>query len=122
MSANIPANFSGELFKEKYSLSDGDFKTIHGTIVCPALPGLTTEDLLDCIVDMEKFARINDRRDNAKVNAKAIPNWAGWDEDQATSYIDSNVTDLASAKTVLKAMARMIIALRDSKWPDLPED
>ena len=32
---------------------------------------------------------------------------------QAETYIDNNVTDLASAKAALKKIARMIIALRD---------
>lgn len=32
---------------------------------------------------------------------------------QATAWIDSNVTNLASAKTALKRLAEMIIYLRD---------
>jgi hypothetical protein len=32
---------------------------------------------------------------------------------QAVNWIDANVTDLASAKTALKLMARMLIVLRD---------
>lgn len=32
---------------------------------------------------------------------------------QAVAWIDANVTDLASAKTALKLMARMLIVLRD---------
>lgn len=41
--------------------------------------------------------------------------------EQAVKYINNNVTDLASAKTVLKLMARMLIAMRDEIWSDLPE-
>jgi len=55
----------------------------------------------------------------AKAQASAIPNWASWTEIQATDYVDNNVTDLASAKVVLRAMARMMIALRNERWPDL---
>ena len=40
---------------------------------------------------------------------------------QAVAYIENNVTTLASAKVVLKIMARMLIALRDETWPELPE-
>jgi hypothetical protein len=40
---------------------------------------------------------------------------------QAVDYIETNVTSLATAKTVLKIMARIIIAMRDEIWPDLPE-
>ena len=32
---------------------------------------------------------------------------------QAAAWIDSNVTDLASARTALKQLARMVLALRD---------
>jgi nitrogen regulatory protein PII-like uncharacterized protein len=41
--------------------------------------------------------------------------------EQAVEYINKNVTDLASAKKVLKLMARMLIAMRDEIWSDLPE-
>jgi len=51
--------------------------------------------------------------------ARAIPGWATWDETQALDYIAANVTDLASAKIVLAAMARIILALRDATWPAL---
>jgi hypothetical protein len=40
---------------------------------------------------------------------------------QAVAYIETNVTSLATAKTVLKVMARILIALRDETWPDLPD-
>ncbi len=59
--------------------------------------------------------------DEAQANAAAIPNWATWDETQAQDYIDANVTTLASARTVLKAFARLLVALRDAQWPNLAE-
>jgi hypothetical protein len=40
---------------------------------------------------------------------------------QAVNYIETNVTNLATAKDVLKIMARMLIAMRDKVFPDLPE-
>ena len=40
---------------------------------------------------------------------------------EAVAYINKHVTDLQSAKAVLKLMARMLIALRDEVWPDMPE-
>jgi hypothetical protein len=49
--------------------------------------------------------------------AGAIPNWATWDEATVVDYINTNVTDLASARTVLVALARMVVALRDAQWP-----
>ncbi len=49
----------------------------------------------------------------------AIPGWATWTEQQVIDHIQTNVTDLASAKTVLIAMARMLVALRNRNWPNL---
>ena len=42
-----------------------------------------------------------------------VPNWAKWSMAETVSYIDENVTDLQSAKVVLKNMAKVIIALRN---------
>lgn len=49
--------------------------------------------------------------------AESIPGWARWTEQQAIDYITASVTDLASARTVLIAMARLLIALRNAQWP-----
>jgi hypothetical protein len=52
-------------------------------------------------------------------SARNIPGWAKWSERQALDYIEQNVTDLESAKAVLKAMARMILALRDKSFQNI---
>ncbi len=57
----------------------------------------------------------------ADTNAANIPGWAHWTEKQTVDYITANVTDLASARTVLIAMARMMVALRNKNWPRLQE-
>lgn len=57
--------------------------------------------------------------EEAPERARAIPGWATWDEAQAVAYIENNVKDLASAKIVLVAMARLLVALRDAQWPGL---
>jgi hypothetical protein len=49
----------------------------------------------------------------AKTDMKALPGWSTWTGAQAESWINTNVTDLASAKTALKAMAKAIVYLRD---------
>jgi hypothetical protein len=51
--------------------------------------------------------------------AASIPGWATWTDAEVLDHIDSNVTDLASAVVVLKALARMIVALRNRTWPNL---
>ena len=58
-------------------------------------------------------------KNNAKAQAAAIPSWSSWTEAETLDYIDTNVIDLASAKVVIRAMARMVIALRNEQWPDL---
>lgn len=93
---------------------------------------VVVEDGVD--VDVQQIQAIADAHDStaltdeqqalavaatAPQRARAVPGWARWDEAQAVNYIDSNVTDLASAKTVLKAMARLLVAQRDALWPGL---
>jgi len=50
---------------------------------------------------------------DSKTGMKNQTGWATWTADQAEAWINTNVTDLAGAKTALKAMARAIIFLRD---------
>lgn len=45
---------------------------------------------------------------------ESIPNWASWNVTQAKDWIETNVTNLATAKEALKQMAEMIILLRDT--------
>jgi hypothetical protein len=49
----------------------------------------------------------------------ALPGWASWTGAEAETWIENNVTDLASAKTALKAMAKAIMYLRNHICPDL---
>jgi hypothetical protein len=42
-----------------------------------------------------------------------LPGWATWTGQEAADWIDTNVTDLASAKVVLESMAKAIIYIRD---------
>ena len=62
---------------------------------------------------------IEERERQARDDVLAIAGWATWTEAGAIAWIDANVTDLASAITALKAMARMVIAVRNRLWPDL---
>jgi hypothetical protein len=51
--------------------------------------------------------------EDAKDAFDDLPGWASWTGQEAAAWIDTNVTDLASAKTVLQNMARAIMYLRD---------
>ena len=49
----------------------------------------------------------------ARIDMGNMPGWATWTAAHAVDWVDTNVTDLASAKTALKAMAKAIVYLRD---------
>ena len=49
----------------------------------------------------------------AKQNFRNMPQWATMTPQEADQYIANNVTDLASAKIVLRKMAIMLMHLRD---------
>ena len=61
------------------------------------------------------------RQAQADTDAANIPGWASWTEAEATAWVDANVSNIASAKTALKAMARMIVALCNKQWPGLED-
>ena len=59
----------------------------------------------------------------AKTQVQNIPGWASWDEQTADDWITANVEpELSSAPATLqalRAMARLLIALRNEIYPDL---
>lgn len=72
----------------------------------------------------------------AKSIAKAIPNWAVWTISDLQTWFDANISStqinaelsLADAKIVqvkqssaILSLGKLIIALRDQIWPDLPD-
>jgi len=135
MPISIPADFDGAKFAEKFNTDD--FWIEGGQLVCPGLPDLTEADIADCVVDMVRWARVKARRTAAIITAKAIPDWAAWDQAQWAAWRDANISaakinaigNLADAKAmlikmsiVLDRLAKMEIAIRDQVWPDLPEN
>ena len=94
----------GELTAEELVILEG--------IIATHDPDALTDDQLAA-------AKIEATLAEADTQSAAIPGWATWTEQQALDYITANVTDLASAKVVLLAMARMLVALRNKTWPGL---
>lgn len=68
---NMPNNFDGEKFKNKYSLQDKDFWANNGTLFCPTLPNLTDADLLDCVVDLIALQTYENEHTSNKAQLKA---------------------------------------------------
>lgn len=54
-----------------------------------------------------------DAPEQAATDFEGLPGLATWTAREAADDIEENVTDLASAKTALKRMARAIVYLRD---------
>lgn len=63
------------------------------------------------VVDDVSAAQLTDEA--AQEGFGDLPGWASWTADQAADWIDVNVTDLASAKVALTAMAKAIVFLRE---------
>ena len=80
--------------------------------------------------------REKNRANSARSTAKNIPSWATWTQADWNTFFGNNlsdeqvdlVTNLAQAKAMMKRqnavinnLAKIIIAMRDQIWPDLPE-
>lgn len=92
-------------------------------------------DLYHDIADPKRVS-IRNRLNTAKSFAKNIPNWSTWNQADWNSYFDSNlsdtqadlVTSFAAARIMIKRqnlviqnLVKLVIAMRDGMWPDLPE-
>ena len=81
---------------------------------------------LDTVLDSHNAAELSTAQvianvsDSAKSEAATIPGWATWTAQQATDWLTTNIAD-AETRTALIAMAQMLIALRNQRWPDLQE-
>lgn len=68
-------------------------------------------------IEVQAIRAIRDKadllREGAGEKLRDYPDWAKWDIQTAQNYIDTNVTDLASAKFVLNKMVAMMFEMRD---------
>jgi hypothetical protein len=93
-------------------------------------------DAFDLAAIQQMQQRIQDRQMVAHATAKAIPVWASWTQAQWQTYFTSNLSDteadlvttIAAARVMIKRqnlvilnLVKMLIAIRDQTWPDLPE-
>lgn len=74
------------------------------------------------LADQAKQVAIRARQEAARTEAGMAGVLKTVTPQQAADYIEQNVTDLASAKSALKLMARMVIAIRDRVMPELPDE
>lgn len=102
--------------------------TFDGRRIGAVIEGEATPEMLQTALDVlhahdpdalmpEQAARKT--AEDAPERARAIPGWAVWNEAETVAWIEDNVRDLESAKQVLVAMARLLVALRDAQWPGL---
>jgi len=103
----------------------GDRVTVHFLVapseaeIAAARAIVEAHNAADLTPEQAAAARADAVRAAADGQAAAIPGWARWTEAEVLAWLDTNVTDLASAKAALKAMARMLVALRNAQWPHL---
>lgn len=83
------------------------------------LTDVETDIYLDILFPYRQAQRL--RKQNAVNEAFLANELKSITPAQAVTYIENNVTSLATAKIVLKIMVRMLIAMRDEVWPSLPE-
>lgn len=69
-----------------------------------------------------RIQRAGGRRRAAKAEAALAVQFKDLTPQGAVDYIETNVTNLATAKAVLKIMVRILIAFRDELYPELPEE
>jgi hypothetical protein len=119
--AKVPQHFSGKKFMAKFGITDPHSFRIDDDLVCPTFPNLTDADLLDCVeTQAERDAMISSasRKAVAKTEAALAVALKSLTPTQAVAYIDTNISNIASTKVVLKVMTRMLIAMRDQMWPE----
>jgi hypothetical protein len=99
LSLPVPVGWAGWTREEKISWATAEVED-HLVDTTYVLPG------------QEVFPD-NSAPGQAKDDFRVLPGWADWTAAQASDWIDANVVDLASAKTVLTSMAKAIVYLRD---------
>ena len=76
-------------------------------------------DAIQAVIDAHNPEDLSstEQKDLASATAmddfSSMPDWATWTAQEASDYIETNVTDLASAKVVLQKLAMAVIYLRD---------
>lgn len=84
---------------------------------------IATQIYIDVVpAELRKSSAAILRKSNSKTEARLSTQLKILTPQRAVDYIETNVKDLASAKAVIKIMARMLIAMRDEVWPELPEE
>jgi hypothetical protein len=149
--AQIPPAFDGAKFAAKYNLGPFDFHVVDGILYSP-IENPDLSDCIITAADIDRLQRISLRRENAQTEAGLATQLRTVTPQQAVDYVVQqitngvsettalnafdNATTFAAAKPILrtmlisiyrivdilKLMARILIAMRDQIWPELPED
>jgi len=82
-------------------------------------PNQTTLDAIQAVITAHDPSDLSDTEikdelaEESREDFLSMPDWATWTAAEASAYIETNVTDLASAKVVLQKLAMAIIYLRN---------
>lgn len=52
-------------------------------------------------------------QEQAATDFEAMPGWATWTAQEVAAWVDANVTNVATARTAIRALAQAIVYLRD---------
>ena len=122
--ADVRAAFAGRISGTTYDagrsvvivhvigdLSEAD-RALLQTVIDTHDPDALTDDQLAA-------AKVTATLEEADAQSAAIPGWATWTEAEVLAWIDANVQADTGTKTAMKAMGRMLVALRNKNWPYL---
>jgi hypothetical protein len=88
----------------------------------PGFTAPTEQQLLDGLAVVQSEIAAADVaqaiEDTAQSGWDNIPNWATWTAEEAETWIETNVTNFAEAKVVLKKQAVAIMWLADKVFPN----
>ena len=62
------------------------------------------------------------RKNNAKGTAIVAPNLSTLSAADAELWVENNTGNVADMRVVVREMARLIVSLRDERWPTMPDE
>ena len=99
-----------------------DFNRKTSTVHYSAVTSILTDEQINAGLGQITAAEIAAiaRQINAQDNARTVTQLKSVTAAQALAAVN-NITDLASAKTILGQIVQVLVAVRDQLWPNLPD-
>ena len=107
-------------FEDVEGIYQGDDPEYYEISGAPDNPSLSrkSQAAIDSIIAAKAQAAADYQQKHSDANDK-LQELAGWTYAELNTYIDSNVTDMASAKAYLKKLSRVVLAiLKKQDWSE----